>query len=210
MAFVFDLDGVLIDSEPHWQIAETEVFQLLGLPFSIDMAHQTTGMRCDKVVDYWFARYPWQGASKIEVENMIVNKVCERMLKYGEEMSEATKTLQWCKAQYGRLAIATSSPVAILNAVIEKFDWHFIDITESAEQLDHPKPHPQVYLNACEKLGKPSHLCFAVEDSKPGMIAALAANMSVIAFGNEWHSKSHFANAVISELNEIPELPLLK
>ena len=58
-AVLFDMDGVLIDSEPLWRIAEVEALATAGVPISEEDAVETTGLRTDEVVEYWYARHPW-------------------------------------------------------------------------------------------------------------------------------------------------------
>lgn len=58
-AVIFDMDGVLIDSEPVWQIAEHKVMSELGLNITIEETVETTGLRIDQVVAFWYARFPW-------------------------------------------------------------------------------------------------------------------------------------------------------
>ncbi len=63
-AVIFDLDGLLIDSEPHWQQAQMEVFTSVGVPLTPELATQTVGLRTSDHIAHWFARYPWSAPSK--------------------------------------------------------------------------------------------------------------------------------------------------
>ena len=74
-AAVFDLDGLLIDSEPLWQIAEVEVLNSLGVPLTAEMCHQTVGLRIDEAIAYWFERYPWTGPGVNEVADIVVDQM---------------------------------------------------------------------------------------------------------------------------------------
>ncbi|MDP2543115.1 HAD hydrolase-like protein [Photobacterium damselae subsp. piscicida] len=60
-AAVFDMDGLLVDSEPFWQQAQVEVFTDLGVKISIEDTHKTMGLRINQVVEFWFNQQPWQG-----------------------------------------------------------------------------------------------------------------------------------------------------
>ena len=62
-AVVFDMDGVLIDSEPLWQQVEIDVFKELGIALTPSMQVRTKGLRTDEMVHYWFTRYPWSHPS---------------------------------------------------------------------------------------------------------------------------------------------------
>jgi beta-phosphoglucomutase-like phosphatase (HAD superfamily) len=75
-AVIFDMDGVLIDSEPLWQEAENEIFGSLGVPVSNTLSAETTGMSTSQTVEYWHQRFPWSKPSLAEVGEQIgtVNK----------------------------------------------------------------------------------------------------------------------------------------
>ena len=74
IAIIFDMDGVLIDSEPNWKIAEVEIFRELGVPLTEAMTQQTTGLRMDACVEYWRKRYPF-GGDAAEISAEITSKV---------------------------------------------------------------------------------------------------------------------------------------
>ena len=76
-AVIFDLDGLLIDSEPLWQEAEILVFQQVNIILTPELCLQTKGLRIDEVVEYWYQKYPWTNLSKQKVEQLIVAKVIE-------------------------------------------------------------------------------------------------------------------------------------
>jgi len=58
-AIIFDMDGLLIDSEPLWQEAEQRVFAKVGLELTYEQTLETTGLRVDEVIEYWFQKFPW-------------------------------------------------------------------------------------------------------------------------------------------------------
>jgi len=78
---IFDMDGLLIDSEPLWQEAEIETFTRVGVPLTREMTRETMGLRVDEVVEHWFSRYPWEEPSKKEIESKVVKP---RLIKVGE------------------------------------------------------------------------------------------------------------------------------
>ena len=85
-AVIFDMDGVLIDSEPLWKIAEIEVFNSLGLNMQKPDLEETVGLRIDQVVSFWRTRFPWQGKSNEEVVQAIVDRVIFYVNKEGNSM----------------------------------------------------------------------------------------------------------------------------
>lgn len=76
-AAVFDMDGLLVDSEPFWQQAQVDVFSSLGVSICIADTHQTMGQRIDQVVEFWYSKQPWQQHSIAAVTGMIVARVEE-------------------------------------------------------------------------------------------------------------------------------------
>ena len=74
-AAIFDMDGVLIDSEPLWRRAEKQVFGTVGIKLTEEMCEQTMGLRTDEVIAYWYKRFPWSGKSLKSVEQELVAAV---------------------------------------------------------------------------------------------------------------------------------------
>ncbi|MBM7072242.1 hexitol phosphatase HxpB [Shewanella sp. 202IG2-18] len=181
-AVIFDMDGVLIDSEPVWQQSELDVFSSLGLPISYQDTLQTTGLRVDQLVEYWYQRYPWENYDNAETATQIVNGVIEFIQTDAKPMRGVIEALQICQQQGYRIGLATSSSMSLVDAVLDKFEIrHFFQAIESAEHLKYGKPHPEVYLNCATRLGVAPSECIAIEDSMNGLIAARAANMLAIA-----------------------------
>ncbi|MXR67899.1 hexitol phosphatase HxpB [Shewanella sp. JBTF-M18] len=180
-AVIFDMDGVLIDSEPSWQAAEYKVLSQLGLPISLSDTQQTTGLRIDQVVDYWYKRHPWEGYDNAATAEAIVQQVADEIIRSGEAMPGVKQALEACKQRGLKIGLATSSPTLLIDAVMQKLAIaDKFDAIESAETLALGKPHPEVYLNCAKALDvAPSH-CLAIEDSFNGLIAARAANMHTV------------------------------
>ena len=180
-AVIFDMDGVLIDSEPLWQRVEYEVLSALGVPVTIETIQQTTGLRIDQCVDYWYHKAPWADYDNAKVSTAIVDKVAEEILRTGEAMQGVQQAIDYCQAKGLKIGLATSSFYTIIEAVLSKLGLSdkFMAV-QSAEGLTYGKPHPEVYLN-CAALGVDPRYCLAIEDSFNGLIAARAANMQTVA-----------------------------
>ena len=84
-AVIFDMDGLIIDSEPLWKIAEIESFKEIGFDFTKEMCALTTGMRIDEVVHYWRKKLKWESPSEKEVVNSIQSKMIDLIKKNGNE-----------------------------------------------------------------------------------------------------------------------------
>lgn len=181
-AVIFDMDGVLIDSEPLWQRIEYDVLSALGVPVTIETIQQTTGLRIDQCVDYWYHKAPWPEYDNANVSQMIIDNVANEILISGEAMQGVNEAINYCQALGLKIGLATSSPTTIIDAVLTKLELReqFMAI-ESAEKLRYGKPHPEVYLNCAKALGVDPRYCLAIEDSFNGLIAARAANMQTVA-----------------------------
>lgn len=181
-AVIFDLDGLLIDTEPLWQRSEVEVFRRLGVPLTVEMCHESVGMRVDDVVAYWRERYPWREPSSAEVADELVARIAELAAQEGEPMPGAIDAVALCRARGLPVAIATSAPHVLLDAALGRLGiGDRFAVQCSAQDQDYGKPHPAVYLAAARLLGVPPEQCLAFEDSITGLISAKAARMRVIA-----------------------------
>jgi mannitol-1-/sugar-/sorbitol-6-/2-deoxyglucose-6-phosphatase len=181
-AVIFDMDGLLIDSEPLWRESEIEIFAGVGLTLSHELCLKTTGIRIDEVVDYWYQRQPWEGPSTAEVVGRIVERVIGMIHEHGEPKEGVEGALRAAEATGARLALASSSPYALIDAVIDKLGLSgAFEVIYSAEEEELGKPHPGVYLSTARQLGTSPLACVAIEDSLNGVIAAKAARMKCIA-----------------------------
>lgn len=210
-AVIFDMDGLLIDSEPLWREAELAIFTRLDVPLTEEIAYQTMGLRVDEVVEYWFTRYPWQQPTRKEIEADIIHEVIRLVKEQGEPMPGVRETISLVKSLHLPMAIASSPSSEIIHAVLEKIHLTTaITTIQSAEHEPFGKPHPGVYIHAAEKLGIAPQFCLAFEDSPNGVLSAKAARMMCIAVPEPAlkHDKRFgIANAVVDSLHDVtPEL----
>jgi sugar-phosphatase len=181
-AIIFDMDGLLIDSEPQWRVAELEVFAKVGVPLTEDMTHQTTGLRTDAVVDYWFQRFPWQGQSQTAVIEDLNATALRCIVENAEVLPGVYEILSFFEAKALPLAVASSSSMKLIEAVLEKLKIrHLFSVVHSGTLEMLGKPDPAVYLTTARQLGIAPQNCLAWEDSVNGMRAAIRAGMPVIA-----------------------------
>ncbi len=181
-AVVFDMDGVLIDSEPLWRKAEVEIFRQLGLQLEEADCEATMGQRIDAVVSYWYQRQPWPGESHESVARRIVERVAELMAQQGQALPGAVETVQALHRAGVPLGLASSSWMRLIDAVVDRLQLRAcFTVLHSAEHEAHGKPAPDVYLSACRRLQAAPQHCWAVEDACSGVQAARAAGMRVLA-----------------------------
>ncbi len=184
-AVIFDMDGVLIDSEPLWQEAEIAVFGQVGIPLTAADVRGTMGLRVDDVVAYWFSRRPWRQPSKKAVEDTIIETVIALVKAKGAACDGVDAILALFQQRNLPLALASSSPRKLIEAVLDKLAIRqHIPIIHSAEMEARGKPHPAVYLTTAQKLGIRPEQCLVFEDSPNGVLAAKAATMRCVAVPN--------------------------
>ena len=81
---IYDMDGLIINSEPLWKIAEIESFKEIGFDFTVEMCAQTTGMRIDEVVNFWWKKLKWNSSSQEDVISSIEEKMIHLIKTKGE------------------------------------------------------------------------------------------------------------------------------
>jgi len=185
-AILFDMDGVLIDSEPFWKAAEKRVFAEVGITMSTEMCNLTMGYRINEVTEYWYARLPWEGKTKEAVAEGIVKEVIGEIKQNGKAMPGVEQLLLWLKENNYKVALASSSSMIIIDAVLDKLGIRrFFDVIQSAEYEEYGKPHPAVFIAAAKRLKINTTYCLVIEDSVNGVIAAKAAKMKAVAVPDE-------------------------
>ena len=212
-AVIFDMDGLLIDSEPFWTDVETKVFRSVGVPITPSMTKQTMGLRTDEVVEYWYKRYPWKNKKNKEVLDEITENIVFLVNQKGEEMDGVTTVLKLLKKQGFLIGLASSSYKTVIDAVIRKLNINnFFDVVYSAENEEFGKPHPGVYITTSKKLHVEPENCLVFEDSPNGVVAAKAAKMTCLAIPEKFvKSDKRFliADAMLRSLKEF-NLSILK
>jgi sugar-phosphatase len=180
-AVIFDMDGLLIDSEPFWREAEVLAFGQVGIALTEDDCVQTIGLRLDEVVDYWYRQHPWHSISRQAVGEVILAKYLDLVAERGQAKTGVMETLEFLRAQNVRMAIGSSSYIILIEAVVRRLGIaDYFDALCSAEFEPFGKPHPGVYITAAQKLGVSRQECLVFEDSLRGVLAAKAAEMKCV------------------------------
>ena len=207
IALIFDMDGLLIDSEPLWCQAEVEIFNGLGVPLTTELSKRTKGLRQDEVVQYWYSRFPWTGISLTEVEELVISRMEQLIATVAQPMPGALETIRLCKGMNLPLGLASSSPMSLVKVSLKRLGLeNSFDAVHSAEKEEFGKPHPAVYLKTAQYLGVPPTKCVAFEDSLPGLISAKAARMRCIVVSDpEERDDTRFAltDRMLNSLEEI-------
>ena len=204
-AFVFDMDGVIIDSEPLWRRAMVKVFNTGGLPVNEVDCAQTTGMRLDEVIKIWNKKHPFTN-NELQVEKSIEEELCILIRNEGRPMPGFMQTIEMLKAEDKKIGLATSSSRKLIECVLDALQVRpYFHHTQSAEGLLYGKPHPEVFMRSAQALGVAPRSCVVIEDSVNGIISAKAAGMRVIGVP-EPHNRNNprftIADLVLNSLEE--------
>ncbi|MCL2932373.1 MAG: hexitol phosphatase HxpB [Trichodesmium sp. MAG_R03] len=211
-AIIFDMDGLLIDSEPLWQQAEVEIFNNIGIPLTKTMSAETMGLRIDEVAKYWAVRFPEINMNQAQVAERIIDRMKELIIKIGQPLTGAIEAVQLCQKINLPLALATSSSMALVEVVLQRLELTTVfDVIASAENEKFGKPHPAVYLTTSDRLGIEPTQCLAFEDSINGVISAKAAQMKCIAIPapeNREDKRFALADVTLNSLTQITQSKL--
>jgi sugar-phosphatase len=179
---IYDMDGLLIDSEPFWRKSMIKVLATVGLNLTEEQCASTTGLRFDHVLEYWFERYPWTHKSLIEVHEEVLDEMENAILHEAKLLPGVFESIEFFRSKGYHLAIASSSAMRLIKACVHRLNGEDIfDLVVSAEHEEYGKPHPAVFLEAAKRLKTHPLDCLVLEDSLMGVVAAKAARMQCIA-----------------------------
>ena len=205
-AVVFDMDGVLIDSEPLWRASERVVFARYGHHITDEQCRLTTGLRVEKVVAYWEREVGSPIGAPGAAAAEIMDEVVARVSREGEAMPGVYDAIALCRRLGLKVALATASDMALVDMTLKRLNLEdAFDAHTSAEHLQYSKPHPQVYMDACAAIDVACTHSVAIEDSLRGAISAKAASMRVVAVPDheEELSRFGFCDAILRSLTAL-------
>ena len=178
---IFDMDGLLVDSEPLWNEAADEVFKLYGFSLTTTQHATTTGLRTREFVQWWFDYYRIDHAELPKAEKKILEFVMDKVYHRGRVMPGIPYIFEFFKERGFKTGLASSSPQELIDLVTRMIGIDtYLLATASAQHLPYGKPHPQVYLDCAAALQSEPTACICFEDSFNGLIAAKAARMKCV------------------------------
>ena len=206
-AIIFDMDGVLIDSEPQWKVAMENVFKSVGLEMARKDFQKTVGLRIDEVITFWNHHKKLGIQDEKVVEDAIIDQMIALVHENPIPLKGVNETLAYLKKSNIKIGLATSSPYRLLNAVLSalKIEEYF-DFIHSAEKESYGKPHPAVYISAAKALSVNPSKCLVIEDSFNGVISGKAAKMDVVCIPEKTHepnSKLDVADYLFDDMAEM-------
>jgi len=207
-AIVFDMDGVLIDSERIWEEVETDYLMEIAPGYTREHQSEIIGKRLRDLHQYLINHL---GATlSFEPFEQHFHEMGDEVYRQKVPLMPAVKeTLQLLKDQAIPIGLASSSPTAWINITLERFELaHFFNTVISGEQVEKGKPAPDIYQAASQKLNQQSHDCWAIEDSTVGIQSAQSAGMTVIGYRNGHNTKQSFeqVDCIINHLGLLIDL----
>ena len=185
---LYDMDGLLLDTEPLWGVSMLKVAEKHKIPITRERFKETTGLRIYEVTDYWAIHYPWDGHSPREVADEIIDDIIASSKESAAVLKGVEKSLKLLKKHNYKVGLASSSTKYMIDMLVDHFGLtKYFDVITSADAVELGKPHPAVFLHCAAELGSKPNECLVLEDSVNGMIAGKAARMKVIVVPDELH-----------------------
>jgi HAD superfamily hydrolase (TIGR01509 family) len=204
-AVIFDMDGVMIDSEPLWEKTERILLARRKIEYSPEYRDLIVGLNqkdSGKLLRDTFSL-------EETVDEIISERVEILTAIYEEELQlvpALTPLLEKLRLGEYLLAVASSSPLRVIEFVLDMFSLqHYFDAVVSGECTENGKPHPDIYLHTAERLGVRPQECVAIEDSINGVISATSAGMYCIAIPDKRLSRGAFekAHMILETMDEL-------
>ncbi len=180
-AVIFDMDGLLLDTEVLWHRAETELFARRGVEFTLEDQMRVIGTSFAFTADYFADRLslPRERGPGL-VEEMLA-LMHEHLRRQVEGRPGAVELVERLRGRT-RLGLASNSPRRLVDTALATARiTDAFDAIVTSDDVEHAKPAPDLYLLACERLGVPPAEALALEDSASGVTAAKAAGLACIA-----------------------------
>jgi sugar-phosphatase len=211
---IFDMDGLLIDSEPLWYEAALESLEKFDIHIGHTDYYASTGLRTKEFLEYWLGKFNIDLKYLPETEEDITSRVISKVFEKGTTMKGVELAIESVKKTNLKIGLASSSPLSLIHAVLEKTGLqNEFTVVCSAEHLPFGKPHPQVFINCALALNSHPVECLCFEDSFNGLIAAKAARMKcvVVPHPDQFNeTKWNLADLKLASLDSMSNETLLK
>lgn len=213
-AAIFDMDGLLIDSEPLWKQAERRIYETVDVFVEDDFLRQTEGLRLAESVELVHSLKPFSTKTKEQLIEEITDAMCTMILTKGEALPGVYEALDFFCSRNIPVALASSSGHQLITAVIRKLSLAtYFSVIRSGEHEPFSKPHPQIFISAAQDLQVDPTDCVVFEDSINGVLAAKAARMFCIAVPDKHgyeDSRLAIADVKLRSLEDFNEELLLR
>jgi HAD superfamily hydrolase (TIGR01509 family) len=188
-AVIFDMDGVIVDSEIHWKTTEGFFLQSLIPGWSANDQDRIIGIGVLDLYALLVDTYHLQKTQEefLEIYQEMANEIYGQKVSLMEGFTELLTTLN---TNHIPVALASSSPASWINIMLERFSLRdSFQVVVSADELKgQSKPSPAIYLLTATRLGIRPERCIAIEDSKNGVLSAKNAGMFCVGFRNGFNN----------------------
>lgn len=207
-AVVFDMDGLLIDSEPHWRRSHVSVLAQYGYEITEDDVRAAAGTRTLDQARKWQERFGFDKPSVEDLADEIVDSVIAAIHTHGEPMAGVVELVKELHEHGVPMAVASSSSHRLIDVVLERLDIRkYMQAVHSGEDEERGKPFPDVFLSTAKSLKVAPEKCLVFEDSLNGVKAAKAAGMRCIAVPEHPFDRELFEAAkpdkIVATLEEV-------
>jgi len=207
-AVIFDMDGLLVDSEPVWFEARRELLSHFGKSWTDADQERLMGVRTSVWVDYVTEKL--DGAMRSDEVLSQTIEIMAQAYKGGNVpiLPGAGEALEHCAGKY-RVGLASGSPKLLIEAALTGADWfRFFEQIVSSDKCAHGKPEPDVYLEIMGRMVLDPKTTAVVEDSVAGVLAGIAAKAKVVAVPRGFTPSDDAALTQANErLESLHELP---
>ncbi|HEU5136038.1 MAG TPA: hexitol phosphatase HxpB [Steroidobacteraceae bacterium] len=208
-AAIFDMDGLLIDSEHYWKRAERDVFGSVGIEIDDEMAAMTAPMTPRQVTEHWYRVRPWRERTLEDMEAAVIARVADQIRARSVPMPGVHEILALCASLGWRIGLASNSPAVLCQLILHELRIEgCFQAVVSADHVEQGKPDPEIYLLAARMLDVAPRQCLVFEDSPTGVRAARAAGMSVVAVpsaGQSFVAGNSLPHLTLGALHEFDE-----
>jgi HAD superfamily hydrolase (TIGR01509 family) len=204
-AVIFDMDGLLLDTETLWHEAEVELFRRHGAEFTWDDKMAVIGTSFEITARHFADRLGRPRAEGAALVDEMVALMHERVRRQVDARPGAVELVERLRATDGmRLGLASNSPRFLVDDALATAGLLGIfETIVTPADVEHAKPAPDIYLRACEDLGVDPSEAVALEDSASGVTAAKAAGLYTIAVPQFAETDVSAADRIIDSLEEL-------
>lgn len=182
-AVLFDLDGLLVDTEPVWTVAEEELAAALGCSWNAELKSLIAGTRLDLSVPTILSFYRVAPSEErvAWASRFLLERVAALFRERVPVMPGALELVDGVRAAGAATALVSSSYRVLVDAALVRLGEDRFDVTVAGDEVSRGKPDPQPYLEACARLGVRPEECVVLEDAPAGVAAGEAAGARVVA-----------------------------
>ena len=203
-AVIFDMDGVLADTQKIHAEVESELFKELGINISpSEMTKRFAGLSFKLQIETILKEH----GKSADIDDLDLEKY-ERYIKALEPGIEGVRgarpLVEWLHAKNVRMAIATSNKRKAATIVVRELGIdNYIKVLVSSEDVEHGKPAPDIFIEAAKKIEVQPKDCVVVEDGESGIVGAKKAGMKTIGYGEDVSGKGDYSATIMDEVKEI-------